>query len=182
MFIILEKDPQQNTQNVLGLIYGDDYNLASQWTIDYISNDIKSRLYCPFEKYVKTIEYITNHNQNSFELIKRVTRVKRGYVYNTNEKESSLVYKIQILEFNNEITQTSTSHLYQNLNMQINKRVLQTLDAKSLIQVIDTLGEIIATREPEYTNILTDILKTFKKDFYSSIAKRLKRYGTKKLD
>lgn len=172
-------------KEVLNVVYGDDINLAYTWVTDNLSNEIKSYCNTPPNKGEHGIKYIVEFdNDECYKLVKRFEKLKSGYVYNTYSKKDILLYKISIIKFSGETENIQKSILYNNLNNEINNRVIRSLDKESMYQVFNKVQNVITSKSnwnyTEYNNILTEILKTFRKDFYSSIAKRAKKYGKNK--
>jgi pyruvate/2-oxoglutarate/acetoin dehydrogenase E1 component len=70
------------------------------------------------------------------------------------------------------------------MNMEINNRVMKKMDKDSLYGVIQKLQEKIFIKKNINTivhgGIISEIIKSYKKEAYSSIAKRMKRFGKNK--
>ena len=75
----------------------------------------------------------------------------------------------------------SYTDLFMNINEEIQKRYLKSMDKDSLHQLISQINQIVYTKEnwtnKEYLNFFNEILQNFKKESYSSIAKKLQRFG-----
>ena len=132
----------------------------------------------------KEIIYEIDDDSQSFKLIKRTKAIKKGYVYNSSEKVVKIIYSIKIVECNsNKIIFLENSDHFNNINREINNRVLKNLDKESLYQVLQKIQIGICTKKQwnstEYNSLISEIIKTFKKDMYSSIAKKMKRFGKK---
>ena len=185
MFIILKHDHITNKKEVLTIIYSDK---ADTW-VRYYLNDQKTQLedfYKKHEdKYKKSgmsVKYIIEENDKT--LTKEETYVEKGYIYNNNIIKYIPIISLEMYEYNAkclEINKNYTdSRMWENLNKEINHRVLKTMDKDSLYQVFMTVDNNLKLKDAwstnDYINILNDILKGFKKEMYSSIAKKLKRY------
>lgn len=187
MFVILKKTIEKD--EILNIFYGQDELLKSirEWIKEYIEQDIKNRKLneTPEEiKKFKEIIYEINDGHHSFELIKKTKATKKGYIYNVSEKVAKVLYSINILECNsNKIIFLENSEHFNNINKEINNRVLKHLDKESLFQVLQKIQSGIYTKKQwnstEYTGLVSETIKTFKKDMYSSIAKKMKRFGKK---
>jgi hypothetical protein len=187
MFVILKKTIEKD--EILNIFYGQDELLKSirEWIKEYIEQDIKNRKLneTPEEiKKFKEIIYEINDGHQSFELIKKTKATKKGYIYNVSEKVANVLYSINILECNsNKIIFLENSEHFNNINKEINNRVLKHLDKESLFQVLQKIQSGIYTKKQwnstEYTGLVSETIKTFKKDMYSSIAKKMKRFGKK---
>jgi hypothetical protein len=187
MFVILKKTIEKD--EILNIFYGQDELLKSirEWIKEYIEQDIKNRKLneTPEEiKKFKEIIYEINDGHHSFELIKKTKATKKGYIYNVSERVANVLYSINILECNsNKIIFLENSEHFNNINKEINNRVLKHLDKESLFQVLQKIQSGIYTKKQwnstEYTGLVSETIKTFKKDMYSSIAKKMKRFGKK---
>lgn len=188
MFIVLKKD-QDRTENALNIFYGQDEHLISigNWIKEYIKEDIEIREKgeTPEEKKkFKEIRYEIVDEKSCFKLVKKTKAIKKGYIYNSSERVATDLYSIRILECNsNKIIFLENSDHFNNINREINNRVLKTLDKESLYQVLQKIQTGIYTKKEwnstEYNGLVSEIIKSFKKDMYSSIAKKMKRFGKK---
>lgn len=182
MFTIL-KITNISDLDILNVVYGNDISLAYSWITDTLSNEIKSLSLIPPNTDELDINYIVEFdNDSSYTLIKRYKKVKPGYLFNSYSTKNLELYKIKILKFSNiNLQNCKQSILYNNLNNEINNRVLNSLDKESLFQIFTLVQNIITSKESwnytEYNSILSDVLHSFKREFYSSIAKRARRYG-----
>lgn len=187
MFIVLKKDNEKD--EVLNIFYGQYEHMTSirSWIKEYIEDDIKTRkqnISDQEKKQFKEIIYEIDDDSQSFKLIKRTKAIKKGYVYNSSEKVVKIIYSIKIVECNsNKIIFLENSDHFNNINREINNRVLKNLDKESLYQVLQKIQIGICTKKQwnstEYNSLISEIIKTFKKDMYSSIAKKMKRFGKK---
>lgn len=183
MYIILKRN--DDVDEIINVVYGNDETIVRNWIRDYINDDIESRKGGPLPENVKSIVYETNDGRSSFELIQRTKYINKGYIYNSSEKKTEILYTITQLEYNtnNVLTGLTADNTWANINNEINNRVLKQLDKESLYQTIVKLQQGINTKnvwnKTEFTSLLSDITKNFRKDLYSSIAKRMKRFGRK---
>lgn len=188
MFIVLKKD-QDGTEKALNIFYGQDEHLISigNWIKEYIREDLEIRKggqTSEENKKFKEINYEIVDENNLFKLVKKTKAIKKGYIYNSSERVSTDLYSIRILECNsNKIIFLENSEHFNNINREINNRVLKTLDKESLYQVLQKIQTGIYTKKEwnstEYNGLVSEIIKSFKKDMYSSIAKKMKRFGKK---
>ena len=77
----------------------------------------------------------------NFQLLKKYKRVNRGYIYNSSERIIDVLYSISILEFDSE-KQTSplkTSDMYKSVNIEINNRILKSLDKDNILCIFNTI-------------------------------------------
>jgi hypothetical protein len=187
MHIILKKINEKD--EVLNVFYGNDTTVINNWIKDYINDDIESLKIIPLNKDIRAVSYETIENQNKIELIRKVKKVNKGYIYNSSERLTETIYTITTLEydginkFNNEQYTLKDNSKWADINNEINNRVLKQLDKESLYQILNKIQTSIKVKSnwnyTEYTSLVSEILKTFKKDVYSSLAKRLKRFGKK---
>ena len=187
MHIILKKINEKD--EVLNVFYGNDTTVINNWIKDYINDDIESLKIIPLNKDIRAVSYETIENQNKIELIRKVKKVNKGYIYNSSERLTETIYTITTLEydginkFNNEQYTLKDNSKWADINNEINNRVLKQLDKESLHQILNKIQGSIKLKSnwnyTEYTSLVSEILKTFKKDVYSSLAKRLKRFGKK---
>lgn len=180
MHIILKQSSQ--SEQILNIFYCPNQTLIRNWIKDWIKNDIESRK----ENDKKDVTYEINDAETNFQLIKQYKKIYKGYIYNSSEKLSEIVYKISILEFDDNLsTQTLKNEKWSDINNEINNRVLKRLDKNSLYQIIIELESKIKTKSTwnrtEYIGLVSETIKNFKKSLYSTIAKRMKRFGKAKI-
>jgi hypothetical protein len=180
MYIVLKTAPSDNDE-IVNVFYCEDITVIRNWVRQYIETDIKSLEYCPVTQGLKNITYELNDADKNIELIKKYKRVSKGYIYNSSERIVDVIYSISILEFDSNkcVTGLISSNNWENFNTEINKRVLRQLDKQSLFQVFMKLQQRIDTKthwnKTEYTGLVTETVKNFKKQLYSSITKKMKR-------
>lgn len=187
MHIILKQLNESN--EVLNVFYGNDTNIINNWIKEYINDDIESLKVTPLSKDIRTVSYETIENNNKIELLKRIKKINKGYIYNSSEKLTETLYTITTLEydgintFNQEQYTLKENSKWADINNEINNRVLKQLDKDSLYQILNKIQGSLKVKSnwnyTEYTSLVSEILKTFKKEVYSSLAKRLKRFGKK---
>ena len=184
MFIILKNEQGKN--EILTMFYGQDELLKSirEWIKDYMNKDIEKRENdINSDKNIKEIVYEIEDEYDSFKLIKKLKVIKKGYIYNATEKQNNTIYSINILEYNENknINGLFSNQHFTNINMEINNRVMKKMDKDSLYGVIQNLQEKIFIKKnintTEYVGVISEIIKTYKKEAYSSIAKKMKRFG-----
>jgi hypothetical protein len=182
MYIILQTFPS-DIDEVLNVFYCEDITIVRNWVRQYIETEIKSLEFCPGTQGLKNITYELNDADKNIELIKKYKRVSKGYIYNSSERIVDVIYSISILEFDSNkcVTGLISSNNWENFNTEINKRVLRQLDKESLFQVFMKLQQRIDTKthwnKTEYTGLVTETVKNFKKQLYSSITKKMKRFS-----
>jgi len=185
MHIILKQSSTvgENDQ-ILNLFYCLDQTLLRNWIKDWIRKDIENR---KENETRKDITYEINDGDKNFQLIKRYKKIHKGYIYNSSEKLSEIVYKISVLEFDDNLSIATPilNEKWSDINNEINNRVLKRLDKNSLYQIIIELQSKIKTKDTwnrtEYVSLVSETIQNFKKNLYSTIAKRMKRFGKTKI-
>ena len=181
MYIIIKRS--NDNEEILNIIYGQDDTLINKWIEEYLEQEIESLRMCPLEENLKNVVYEINRGINHYELIKREKRIHKGYIYNTSDKTANVILSIKVLEYNssNFLPNAQSNLQWENINSEINNRVLKQLDKESLYQVFVKLQRAIDTKKQwnrlEYISTISEIIKSFRKELYSSIAKRMKRFG-----
>jgi hypothetical protein len=173
MFIILKNDLLKKEKSVANIIYGDKYE-------SYVNNLLQDSL--EFYENDDNVTYSIDKETNSINKAEKI--VEKGYLYNNTTTKESPVLTYEVLEYNPkhlEYNKTSSDgRLWENLNREINHRVLRNMDKDSLYQVFVALDKNMKLKTNwtnlDYINILNELLKNFRKELYSSIAKKLKRY------
>lgn len=184
MYVVIKKEGEK--EKVINLLYGDDDTFVRKWVITYLNEEIESLTQCPSPKNYKDIVYEIHSNVDEFLLIRKYTKVSSGFIYNSVEKGMEEMFSMRYLEYDNtnDILDTNTTSLNWNLNTEINNRVLKQLDKQSLYQVMMKIQYALGTKKTwnkeEYTNVVCEVIKNFKKELYSSIAKKMKRFGKRK--
>jgi predicted DNA binding protein len=187
MYIIIKT--VDNKDQVLNILYGTDSTPVSAWVLEYLEQQVQSLKLTPISENIKNISYnVKNIDGFNFELIKNYKKVNRGYVYNSSEKLNETLQKIKILQYNETHIESLNSvqfgtDLWANLNEEINNRVIKQLDKDTMFQVFQKIQNTIKRKRNwtniEFTALVVDIVRDFKKELYSSIAKKMKRFGKK---
>lgn len=180
MYIILKQYEIPEQQEILNVFNCYDLTLIRNWVREYINKDITSYNYIPITKDIKDLTYEINDADKCFQLLKRYKHINRGYIYNSSERITDIVYTIYILEFINDTsTQPLQSIMWNNVNKEINNRVLKHLEKDSILEVFKTIQDKIETKNTwnntEFTSLLGEIIKSFKVNLYRSISKRIRR-------
>lgn len=184
--VLVDEDVSCTKQEILNVFYCDDVSLVRNWIRDYINEDIQSRQMCPLPKDTRSIVYEINDGDSEFELIRRTKMISKGYIYNGSERKTDVLYAICALEYKTErvLPGLTSDQMWGNINDAINNRVLKQLDRDSLYQVVVKLQQAVNSRPRwnrlEFTSLLSDITRNFRKDLYSTIAKRMRRFGKRK--
>jgi hypothetical protein len=186
MFVLLREDLQG--KQVINILFGEDSGRVRKWIEEYLQTEIQSYAFMPLQKDTRNVSYSYICNgQDTYKLIKTFKKIYKGYVYNTSDKIQEVIYTIKFLEYKTKDCMSRTENgtlLWNDINAEINNRVLKQLDRESLFQVMTEVQDRIPLRgtwdKSEYTTMVTEVLKDFKKESYSTVVKRLKRFGSKK--
>lgn len=175
MYVIVKRE--DNTSEIVNMLYNKDSVLP--WINEYINDYIVLNLQENIENY-----NIKQDERTTF-LYKKESIIKKGYFINENKTIEKLIYSIELLEYNCKnvpefnIKNTPSINLWENINDEINNRVLKNMDKESLYQFIVLLKTNINLKNKwtsnEFTNLTNEYLKSFRKELYSSVAKRMKR-------
>lgn len=178
MFIIIKNDLIKSKKEVANIIYGDTYET---WTSNYLTEIISDII----------IEISSSDNKTSYHkddqllsIIKKEEIIEKGYIFNNKSVKETPIISLEVLEYNPralEFNKTNSEcKLWENLNSEINQRVLKNMDKDSLYQVFMELDKNMKLKHNwttnDFINILNELLKNFRKQFYSSVAKKLRRY------
>lgn len=160
------------------MFYGDNETYVTNWVKDYIqqnTNDIKDVM----------VEITSEESCDIYTVSKKVKKIHLGYLFNRSEETTEELYQVKVLTFDEtQFIQGITcenSLLWKDLNHSINNKVMKQLDQNSLYQVFLKMSASIQTKvawtATELVELQNKILVDFKKDLYSSIARKLKRFG-----
>lgn len=173
MYIILKHDHIEDNKKVIDILHDYQYEKYIQ---SYLLNQIP-------DLQDNSVSWLVEN----YSLIKKENTINKGYLYNNKiEKQTKILtlevysYDANNIEKNYEIKKNK---LWENINTEINNRVLKSMDKTELYQVFIKINENLQLKQNwsnyEYINLLNDLLKNFKKELYSSIAKKLKRFTKK---
>ena len=182
MFIILKEDIVQNNTTVVNIIYGESCDT-------YIENYLCYLLSLFEEMQSEKVYY--NIDKEKLSIVKTEIVKENGYFYSSKKEVNTPVYILKSLEYNpksldiyNTYTNKENNKLWENINTEINHRVLKNMDRDSLYKIFIDLDNNMKIKtnwtSNDYINILNELLKNFRKELYSSIAKKLKRYNNNK--
>lgn len=190
MYIILKQSSREGENDkILNMFYCSNQTIIRNWIKDYIRNDIITR---KENDKCQDVTYEINDAETNFQLIKLYKKISKGYIYNSTAKLSEIIYKISILEFDNNLKTFTedfdkgqgtalNNEKWADINNEINNRVLKQLDQNSLYQIIMEIESKIRTKSTwnrtEYVGLVSETIQKFKKSLYSTIAKRMKRFG-----
>jgi len=187
MYIIVKKFLDGSKDIILNTFYGDSETIVKEWIRNYLSQEIDSLELSPKPENLRNVSYSIEENDCLFSLIKSFKQIHKGYIYNSSERVQQTLFTIDLLEYNGNNCfgeSLKKNDLWVNLNDHINNRVLRQMDKDSLYQVFIKIQSGIHKKtswnHTEFTSLVSEIIKSFKKDLYSSIAKRMRRVDKKK--
>lgn len=181
MHIIVRKEGAK--EKVINILFTEDNTEIRKYIMGYMTEIINSLLMAPIGNGIRKLEYSIEEKEDKYILVKTYKKTMEGYVYNTSTKIKENLMEIRNIEHDGETEYNEKSYdiLYTDINIELNKKVLKQLDQESLYQVITKIQDSIILKNvwtnKEYTNMTSEIIKNFKKELYSSVAKKLKRYG-----
>jgi Mg/Co/Ni transporter MgtE len=178
MFIILKNDFVNKKKSIENIIYGNDSDKHVNNYLNEYLNDLSD------DNKDESIVYFID--ENAIKMKKTINN--KGYLYNSTKFEITNVIELESIEYNPRFVDTTpkidNKTLWENLNTEINNRVLKSMDKDSLYQIYVSLDNNLRLKHKwtrnDFINILNELLKNFKKELYSSVTKKLNRYKTRK--
>jgi hypothetical protein len=74
--------------------------------------------------------------------------------------------------------------MWKSVNVEINNRILKSLDKDSILTIFNVIQDKIHTKnnwnKTEFISVVSDTLREYKGAMYKSISKRLKRFNKRK--
>uniref|UniRef100_A0A6C0H800 Uncharacterized protein n=1 Tax=viral metagenome TaxID=1070528 RepID=A0A6C0H800_9ZZZZ len=183
MFVLICQD--SDSEQVVNIIHSTDTSIVKSWISEYLHSEMESQSMCPALPDIKYNAYTIEDDETSgvSRLVKRYKQVHRGYVYNSYERKESTVCAVRFLKFdgNNINFDNVGKGLWNDLDVEINYRVIRQMDKDSLLQVFKGIQQRLSTKNnwttSEFTALMSDTLKSFRKELFSNITKRMRRYG-----
>ncbi len=175
MYVIIEKSGAQHTSDtVLNIMFNSVIDIR-KWILEYLTTISNSLLMSPNEQFIRNKSFSIEENNNTFTLIQSFKQIHPGYVYNTSYKSKEIITIIQYLEFDG-TPLYSQSFNCTDTDTDIYNRVLKKMDQDSLYQFLNKIQDNIHLKNTwtitDYTSMITDTLKNFKKELYSNITKK----------
>jgi hypothetical protein len=174
MFIVLEVE----SDKIISPFF-DDMQKVSEWMENHITA-LKIDMENAEKKENVTFNILSIDNE--MMLIKNETITHQGYLYNTYEQKQGTILTFKVVHHNPKLTDTqNVTDLFMNINEEIQKRYLKNMDKACLQQLLTQINKIVYAKEKwtnkEYLECFNEILQNFKKEPYSSVAKKLQRFG-----
>lgn len=173
MFIVLEVESDKIVSP-----FFDDIQKVSEWMENHVTA-LKINMENTEKKESVTFNILSTDNE--MMLIKNEIVTHHGYLYNTSEQKQETIITFKIVHHNPQfIEKPKFTDLFMNINEEIQKRYLKNMDKASLQQLLMQINKIVYAKEEwtnkEYLKCFNEILQNFKKEPYSSVAKKLQRF------
>ena len=188
MQIIIKQDFISNTEDVINIFYGENTEYVENWINTYFEQEMESLKMMPCEGNIKydSLDYFVEMENNMYYLVKKYKHVLKGYIYNTSEKISEKLYSIRCLTFDNVnvvLDKVNKDSLWNGINSEITHRVMRQVDQDSLYRINLNFEAAIKTKDnwnsTELIMMRNEITKNYKKELYSSIVKKMKKFEKK---
>jgi hypothetical protein len=187
MQVIIKKE--QSNEDIINVIYGKNTDiLVDEWINNYMNIEIESLKYCPNPVDIVDISYSFESENNIYTLIKTFKNIKRGYIYNTSSFVFETIFKIHVLSFDEsefldiDLNESSLEQELANIQ-EINNRIMKDLSHNDLYEAHTRFDTALTTKEhwlkSELILLKNQILKEFKKELYSGVVKRMKKFNKK---
>ncbi len=188
MQIIVKQDLNTNSEKVLNIFYGENDSFISNWINAYLEEEIDILKNTPCEESVKSdsLDYFVELESGIYYLVKKYHLIVKGYIYNSSEKVSKRLFSIRCLQFdgiNLVLEKVQSQPLWNNINSEINHRVLKQVDQDSMYNICLNMESAIKTKEnwtsTELVMLQNEVTKNYKRELYSSVVKKMKKFEKK---
>lgn len=178
MFVILveKKEDAGTEKSIVKVLYTKNENIVRSWALQYAKQVIEH-----LDSTTENVSLYGKSNACGVDVSYKTTN--RGYLYNTTKTKTERLLELSWYEYlnHNIDVQMEDEPLSVGLNEEINNRVLKQLDKESLYQLITRVQQRLKLQEKwnhvEYTNLMSEMVRDFRKELYSNVARRLKRFG-----
>lgn len=186
MKIVIKNDLISHTEEVINIFYGENETYIEEWINNYFNEEIDILRLVPMANNISDIDYFIEISDGIFYLVKKYKTIAKGYLYNSSEKISEKIQSIKLLNFdstNHLSVATSSNTLWNNINSEINHRIMKQIDHASLFQINMKMESAIKTKNTwtatELVMLQNEITREHKKELYSSIVKKTKKFNKK---
>lgn len=188
MQIILKKDLKSDSEEVLNVFYGENDSFIENWINVYLEQEMESLKMSPLDKNVKpdSMNFFVEIKDGVYYLVKTFKVILKGYIYNSSEKVSEKLFSVRCLQFDNiqpMLEKVESQPLWNGINSEIYNRVLKQVDRDSLYKINMNFDAAVKTKETwtstELVMLKTEITKNYKKELYSSVVKKMKKFEKK---
>ena len=191
MKVIIKIDLVSKIEKVINVFYGENDVYINEWIKDYFNQEMcimRVESMESMDKNVSDIDYYIETEDSLFYLIKKYKLLSRGYVYNKSGIICDKIQSIKIMDFDGMVNnvEISGSNLWNGINNEINHRVMRNIDHDSLFQLNIKLEDALKTkdtwRSTELVMLQNEVIKVHKKELYSSILKKVKKFNKKSVE
>lgn len=188
MQIIIKKDLLTNSEEVLNVFYGENDTYIENWVNAYFEQEIEGLNMTPYEGNMKpdSLDFFVEIEDNVYYLVKKYKVLLKGYIYNSSEKVSEKLFSIRCLSYDNIdplLNKIQNQPLWNGINSEVSHRVMKQVDKETLFQINMKFESAIKTRDTwtstELVMLQNEVTKTHKKELYSSIVKKMKKFDRK---
>jgi len=188
MQIIIKKDLLTNSEDVLNIFYGENDKYIENWINAYFEQEIEGLKMTPCEGHMKpdSLDFFVEIENNIYYLVKKYKVILKGYIYNSSEKISEKLFSIRCLSYDNIdplLNNIQNQPFWNGINSEVTHRVMKQVDKDTLYQINMKFESAIKTKETwsstELVMLQNEITKTHKKELYSSIVKKMKKFEKK---
>lgn len=181
MQIIIKTDLTSKVDTVLNILYGENDIYTQSWIKNYLNNEIE----LPENK---DKDLSIHESEDNYYLVKTSKIISKGYIYNTHKSSKENLYLIKYINFDKttpiiEQLKTQNNSFWNNINSEINHNIMKHIDHASLYEINLKFDSIIKTKplwnSTELVMLQNEITKNYKKELYSSIVKKMKKFEKK---
>jgi len=178
MYIIIKSERHIPKESVINILNSEDIADSKKWMMDYIKSQKTSYEMCPNLKYTKNVTYQILETENECILVKKYDLLEKGYVYNQYTSKMDTLTMLKCLKYEYNGDEESIRSL-----MDINRSVLKQLDKDALYEILIGIVDQISSKamwtRKEVTHVVSNVLRTVKKQVYNTITKQIKRLEKK---
>jgi hypothetical protein len=188
MQILIKNDLINNSENVLNIFYGENDTYTENWIKSYFEQEIEGLKMTPHEGHMKpdSLDFFVEIENNTYYLVKKYKVILKGYVYNSSEKVSEKLFSIRCLKYDNIdplLSQVQSQSLWNGINSEVTHRVMKQVDKDTLYQINMKFESAVKTKDiwtsTELVMLQNEVTRTHKKELYSSIVKKMKKFEKK---
>ena len=183
MQIIIKKALLSNSEEIINIFYGENDSYIENWITTYFDQEIDALKMTNLNVKSEGLDYFVEIRDNIYYLIKKYKVILKGYIYNSSEKMSDNIFSIRCLSYNNInplLNKIQTQPLWNGINSEVTHRVMKQEDKDTLYQINMKFEGAIKTRDTwnstELVMLQNEITRNHKKDLYSSIVKKMKKF------
>jgi hypothetical protein len=181
MKIVIKTNVDCKIEDVINIFYGENESYINEWIVKYFEQEILR-----LTNENGDADFFVELSESIFYLVKKYKKVSKGYIYNSTEKIDEKIQSIRLLDFDSSkqlAINASTNNLWNDINNEINHRIMKQIDHESLYQINMKFEGAIKTKNnwnsTELVMLQNEITKQHKKELYSSIVKKVKKFNKK---